>query len=845
LNWWKDTLDQLPNVRDGLLNFSIDFTHADTPVPTGYEPISRISNDFSLWMYDFLNRVGFNQTGNFSTDIRAFNNFQRQQVGADWAFTIFVVNNAVDADKSFAPGGSFNQAFAFAGGRFMVIPASRPVSTYSHETGHMFWAFDEYPGASANYLSRRGYYNTQNLNHALNPTPGFVQANSIMAADDPLSIPPILTLTNAFNAHTSAVSTLETIGWKDSDSDGIFDVLDMPFQLSGTGRYDSATGLYRFTGQASVTALPNQNSSGLQNDIQINQLRRVEVSIDGGAWNTVLTLPARTYQTTLDLFFPVPAGQHTVKMRVADTRTGVMSAEFAGTTLNPTSIGAPGIGGFIFRDDDADGAWDTGEPPLVDFGLEIVDQDDTPIDLMRNVEPSVHPQSTVLNTIHPEAVITAIGGDVQTSQVKALTSGLYPSAGRVFSTQSILQGRPVETWTGASRQLKIEFPGKTSVVSIRAYSGSTGTSFGRLEAYNAQGVLLERFTTTGISGTGFKEMAIRRPSADIAYVVASGHAGTEIVLDTLQWGTKTSATSNVLGAYSLANLPAGTYRVKADPPLNHIVTTPPGGVATITVAPGQSVSGVNFGIRIQAGMWHNLNQPLNVNGDAGGEVTPIDALLVINWFNAHPNQPELPTSGNPATDGFVDVNNDGQCTPIDALLIINRLNMGEGESPGGPEGEGEVPAGLYGGDGVAEGEEGPSTPRTAAEYYAQNPVHFLEIAGADLLGCAHEHAELHQQPSPLPDMATATPPLPVVTTLDADRPTGSTPGRIARTLIHEATARLPVLSQLSPLARKVVAEAASAKTRLDQTLDSIAADVTEAQLAGLAKIALRRPRARG
>ena len=26
LNWWKDTLDALPNVRDGLLNFTFDWT---------------------------------------------------------------------------------------------------------------------------------------------------------------------------------------------------------------------------------------------------------------------------------------------------------------------------------------------------------------------------------------------------------------------------------------------------------------------------------------------------------------------------------------------------------------------------------------------------------------------------------------------------------------------------------------------------------------------------------------------------------------------------------------------------------------------------------------------------
>jgi hypothetical protein len=94
LQWWEDTLDSVlegtPAEGRDLLNFEIDWTHADNPVQTGYEPIARNSNDFVLWMYDFLNLVGFNQTGNFSSDIRAYNDFKRQQNEVDWAFTIFV-----------------------------------------------------------------------------------------------------------------------------------------------------------------------------------------------------------------------------------------------------------------------------------------------------------------------------------------------------------------------------------------------------------------------------------------------------------------------------------------------------------------------------------------------------------------------------------------------------------------------------------------------------------------------------------------------------------------------------------------------------------------------------------
>jgi hypothetical protein len=112
LNWWEQTLTNVlagtPAAGRDLLDFTVNWTHANNPVHTGYEPIARTSNDFTLWMYDFLNLVGFNQTGNFSTDIRAYNNFSRHQADKDydWAFTIFVVNDEVDADNAFQLGGS-------------------------------------------------------------------------------------------------------------------------------------------------------------------------------------------------------------------------------------------------------------------------------------------------------------------------------------------------------------------------------------------------------------------------------------------------------------------------------------------------------------------------------------------------------------------------------------------------------------------------------------------------------------------------------------------------------------------------------------------------------------------
>lgn len=78
--------------------------------------------------------------------------------------------------------------------------------------------------------------------------------------------------------------------------------------------------------------------------------------------------------------------------------------------------------------------------------------------------------------------------------------------------------------------------------------------------------------------------------------------------------------------------------------------------------------------------FHNSSNPYDVNGD--GEVTPLDALVIINVISQHGGPG--PISGFPSPTKYYDVNGDGFITALDALLIINYLNRhttgtGEGE----------------------------------------------------------------------------------------------------------------------------------------------------------------------
>lgn len=716
VNWWKDTLDAMPNVVDGLLNFTFDWTYADSPVPTGYEPIARPSDHFTLWIYDFLGSVGFAGTGNFSSDIRAYNHYQREQHGTDWAFTIFVV--AAEGNDRFAPGGSFERAFAFPGGQFMVVPANRPASTYAHETGHMFWAMDEYVTGIDAYTHSRGYYNTPNTNAISNPD--HAHQNSIMSSGEFLN--------NAYGEHTSSQTSFEMIGWKDSDGDGIFDVLDQEFSLEGVGSYNAAGGYYSFTGTSSVRTLPNLNPRGLGNDITINKIRVAQYQIDGGPWQTA-AMWEDAYEVNMELSFPVPAGDHEIRIRTIDTRTKVTSVEFVGRTSTPsTQLVSSGAGGFLYLDSNNSGTWDQGEQPLVDWALELVDQNGDLIQLHKTIEPDA--LTGIINNQIQGVTLTAIGQDVQSGgQVISQPSVLYPAADNVLFTRSKLFNKAVETWTDSTRQLRIDFATPQTVVNVKAI-GAGGASFGRLEAYNSNNELIARFTTHQLGFGTVQWMSVARAQGDIAYVIAGGHAGTEVLLDLVEYGPKAVITTDAHGRYVLPDLPAGSYNVVVLAPPSFVPTTFYGTQAAFSLSVGEAIGDLNFGFRFLGSAWQNPTNRLDVNND--GWVTAQDALVIINRL--HFSTESQLGAERPEGAMFVDVNADLHVTALDALIIINYLNSPEYiaslnqlyQSAGG-EAEGSSSSGgvaLLSDSGSPEGELSALAPTSSAvEQFGSSPFH--------------------------------------------------------------------------------------------------------------------------
>ncbi len=762
MDWWKQTLTSSNEFYNNpalpLLNFKYDWTWALDPAETLYEPINRYSSAHELWINDFLDRpdVNFAQSLDIYKDVKAFNNFQRERHHTDWAFTIFVVNSTNDTDDFFPLNPSpapdevnYRGAFAFLGGQFLVIPSDRPAMTFAHETGHIFYALDEY-STGHSYSQRSGYYNTQNTNGANgNPTPNFlsVQQPSIMATGSGQ--------TTAWLNHVASDSSKSAIGWLDSDGDGVMDALDVPFSLKGSGSYNPAAGQYKFTGTSSVRTSANRNTFGGQNtnviynDISINKIRRAQYALDGGAWNTIADFANTPTTAALDLTINgIGTGAHTIKIRTIDTRTGATSEEFIGT-INPANEATPpqvtsggnSLAGFAFSDANANGDWDTGETVLTGWTVELRNIDDGLLTLAQTIEPSDFSENALLNTIKPGITLSAVGATAGGDLVMARTS-IRSGVGKVFyagstANETFASIRNANgTALSVDRRLKISLGAPVTNVSLKAVSaavGSGSSSVGRLEAYDINNNLIGRYTTSALGAGQSEVMTITHAAADIKYVIASGHLETEVLFDSLVVGPATSTKTGVDGSFSLGALPPGTYDLKVVAAPNYIATNPDNARMSVTVpANGAGPTNLYFGFQFGGNPWHNLPEPLNVN--ATGGISAFDALLIINFINLNPTTPVLVASE--AQPGlYIDVNNDNRCTAFDALAIINYLNLygstGSGAAPERRELVKPTPVQPTTSPPIEDAGESNGAAgvvaQTADEYFARFPIHISQI----------------------------------------------------------------------------------------------------------------------
>jgi len=652
VQWWADTLETLDTVHS--LEFVVDDTFARTPFDTPYEAIDRRSQEAPTYITPFLRAQGINNATSLDDAMHQFNNGARLRLGTDWAFTIFVIDSSDDADGQFAPGSEFSIAHAFAGGLYVVTPSTRPASTIAHETGHIFWARDEYPGGGS-YTDRRGYYNAQNLNAADNPAGA--QEISIMRSGNVLQ--------EAYATHYLPASTRAMIGWLDSDGDGIFDVADVPLAFDGEGRYVSERGVFTFSGTAHAVALPNQNSAGTQNDITLNRIDRIQYRVDDGPWQTAVEVNSQSADVSFNL--SIPAFQK-IELRAIDNTVGVTSPILQTTGTLPL-LPANSIAGIAYINQSGEGEIDPAASLLGRVTATLTMNDGSPI-FGGAIDPAtlpIGPLGGATNGATLGTVGVVLDGRVGINQSGAITSPTL----HYYNLQNA-------TWQNAwdaFRQLTVTFEKTVGEVSLTAFATGSRGSHARLEAYDATGNLLSRTTSDKLNAGQSSVITVSDPAGRIASIRAFGHNATTVAFGKIDFGTDASFITGSDGVFRFGSLPDGNYRVELaaerliyQPQTRTFSVTKLGGIAGPIAAAFERVTSP----------WQNPLDPFDVDGN--GSVRPIDALRIINEISR--NGARILTNPSLITL-FVDPSNDGAVTPLDALRVINEIARRNRVSGGG------------------------------------------------------------------------------------------------------------------------------------------------------------------
>ena len=278
-NWWETMWQE--QGYTGNLNFSLDLTNAYTPFQSAYEPISRsVTSEDTLWISEYLNAKGY--SGSKIEMMYKYNNDLIAENNSDFAFTIYVVKADNDQDHKFADnyhaytwGGVSGYSFTYVTMAYSKYYDWYTEAPFAHEIGHIFGAADEYPG-QGKYTDIKGYYGTQNTNaHDGNPNPENIVISLMNNS-----------IQQAYRQNTTSPQSLEMIGWKDSDNDGIIDVLDAPISISNFS-YDFQVNESQYTFSGLFTAEKNKNYNKTK-AITINSVDRLAYRIgESGRWSYV------------------------------------------------------------------------------------------------------------------------------------------------------------------------------------------------------------------------------------------------------------------------------------------------------------------------------------------------------------------------------------------------------------------------------------------------------------------------------------------------------------------------------------------------------------------------------
>jgi len=289
--WWEAVAPACANVRflcDRFCrNYSGTCPRLSTVVVSG-EPIQLSSTVFGFtWVNEIMDSYGYSTFGgpqNWASKVVVCADDLRTKWDADWAFNVFAVRDMNDPDGMFPDGQA---SFSVLGGPCMVVLMQNGIkdqfgnliAMYSpayldyvcaHEIGHIFYALDEYATGISTKDAESGYLKIRNDNHV----------------DWGLGVDCIMRCsTTAYLTGGVCTPTREMLGWRDTDGDGIFDILDVPplavFDIHYPEPEFSPTPF--LTGTAQVGLLPNLNPQprSFRHAINVDNLAGVAYTANG------------------------------------------------------------------------------------------------------------------------------------------------------------------------------------------------------------------------------------------------------------------------------------------------------------------------------------------------------------------------------------------------------------------------------------------------------------------------------------------------------------------------------------------------------------------------------------
>jgi hypothetical protein len=335
LDWWEAR-------SQGALEFVLP-TPGQAGAPqtaiTGYEPIAMPTGAFNwvwylsdaAWRWQIMGGLGFahDPVDDWPLPEQAYSDWLRRETGADWAVVLYVVDSLNDKDGLFSDGivaytwslyGPYmvltydNDGYGF--GRFDMVLA--------HELGHVFGALDEYrppfPGYPSTGELRSGYLGALNGN-ALKG--GSTDLPCIMRGGREAIA--------AYGARELCPSTRRQAGWRDTDKDGIVDVLDTRPLFTDAAQEQRTDGVVAFAGTVRERPWPRGTSTPgigpvLKNDLSIFVPSAVRYRIDEGPWRA-LEAADGGWDEAVEAFDltagPLSPGPHLVRV---EATTGVRAA---------------------------------------------------------------------------------------------------------------------------------------------------------------------------------------------------------------------------------------------------------------------------------------------------------------------------------------------------------------------------------------------------------------------------------------------------------------------------------------------------------------------------------------